>query len=84
MITELISTIKAYALTQIKPHYWLSDANSYEARAHIYDLNGSRIDSVHTLKALGFIFNSRADVSDQIDTLCKRFRSTVEPRPCAT
>ena len=53
----------------------ISDANSYQAKAHIYDLNGSRIDSVKTLKALGFIFNSKADVSDQVETLCKRFRS---------
>ena len=53
----------------------ISDAKSYEARAHIYDQTGSRIDSTSTLKALGFVFNSSADVSNQVDALCKRFRS---------
>ena len=53
----------------------ISDANSYEARTHIYDAEGKRIDSSGTLKALGFIFNAKADVHDQVATLCKRFRS---------
>ena len=53
----------------------MSSATSYRARSHIYDSGNQRIDSTGTLKALGFIFNEEADVSSQVESLCKRFRS---------
>lgn len=53
----------------------MSSASSYRARSHIYNDSNQRIDSTESLKALGFIFNEQADVSNQIESLCKRFRS---------
>ena len=53
----------------------VSGAVSYEARAHIYDQSNVRIDSTDTLKTLGFVFNKYGDIADQVDKLCKRFRS---------
>ena len=53
----------------------ISNAVSYEARAHLYDEQGARIDSTSSLKALGFIFNTEGDVKDQVESLCKRFRT---------
>lgn len=52
----------------------ISGATSYQARTHIYD-NQTRIDCKDKLKALGFVFNRSGDVSDQIEQLCRRFRS---------
>ena len=53
----------------------VSTSTGYRAKAHFYDDNNTRVDCANTLKALGFIFNQEANVSDQIDSLCKRFRS---------
>ena len=47
----------------------ISGARSYQARAHIYDQNQERVDSVANLKTLGFIFNETGTVKDQIQTL---------------
>lgn len=55
----------------------VSASRSYEARAHFYDKEGTRIDSSKTLKALGFTFNSKGDVSTQIANLCTQFRQKV-------
>ena len=55
----------------------VSASTSYQAKAHIYDENDQRIDCQNDLKALGFIFNSRGDVSSQIDMLCRKFRRKV-------
>ena len=54
----------------------ISASKSYEARAHFHD-NATRIESQDELKALGFIFNKRGDVSSQIDNLCRKFRQKV-------
>ena len=53
----------------------ISNAVSYNARSHIYDSEQQRIDCEPTLKMLRFIFNQQADVTDQVQTLCKRFRA---------
>ena len=53
----------------------VSTAASYRAKAHLYDEDDNRIDCSQTLKALGFIFNEEANVHDQVEQLCKRFRS---------
>ena len=53
----------------------VSAATSYIAKSHIYDHSMTRIDCTDTLKTLGFVFNKQADVSTQVDVLCKRFRS---------
>ena len=52
-----------------------SAATSYQARSHIYDNDNQRIDCVPTLKTLGFTFNREGSVSNQVDNLCRRFRS---------
>ena len=53
----------------------ISASTTYRAKTHIYDNQNKRIDCSETLKALGFIFNQEADVKDQIECLCRRFRS---------
>ena len=53
----------------------VSTATSYRARTHIYDNHNIRLDCSPTLKTLGFLFNEEANVSDQVEALCKRFRS---------
>ena len=55
----------------------VSAAKSYETRAHIYDDQNQRVDNSGTLKALGFTFNSKGDVSTQVDILAKKFRKKV-------
>ena len=55
----------------------VSASNSYEARAHFYDDQNTRIDCQNTLKALGFTFNARGDVSTQVEILTKKFRQKV-------
>ena len=51
----------------------ISGARSYKAKTHIYDQNNCRIDSVQSLKILGFIFNDQGTVSHQISSLTKKF-----------
>ena len=53
----------------------ISGAISYEARAHLYDSQNTRIDSTDTLKVLGFTFNKTGTIHDQVEILCKRFRA---------
>ena len=55
----------------------VSASTSYQARAHIYDENNQRIDCQADLKALGFVFNSKGDVSSQVDMLCRKFKQRV-------
>ena len=55
----------------------VSAANSYESRAHFYDEDNQRINNSLTLKALGFNFNAKGDVSTQVEDLCKKFRRKV-------
>ena len=50
----------------------VSTGTSYRAKTHIYDGENNRIDCLTKLKALGFIFNQEVDVSDQVESLCKR------------
>lgn len=53
----------------------ISAATSYTAKTHIYDEHNSRIDSTSTLKTVGFIFNQRADITDQLNALKMSFRT---------
>ena len=53
----------------------VSGAVSYQARAHMYDRTNTRIDCSDKLKALGFTFNRYGDISDQVENLCKKYRS---------
>ena len=55
----------------------ISSAVSYEARSHLYDKSGNRVESGNGLRVLGFEFNKHADVSSQIESLSKRFRSRI-------
>ena len=55
----------------------ISNATSYEPRAHIYAEHATRIDSGDSLKALGFIINKQGNVSSQIEALRKRFRTRM-------
>lgn len=51
----------------------ISGAPSYKAKVHIHDEDGTRIESQETLKTLGFVFNSNGDVSDQVESLKKKY-----------
>ena len=53
----------------------MSSATSYRTKTHFYDHENQRIDCAPTLKALGFLFNEEATVSDQVEVLCRRFCS---------
>ena len=55
----------------------VSASKPYEARGHIIDQDNHRVDCTNMLKALGFTFNTRGDVSSQINVLCKKFRQKV-------
>ena len=49
----------------------ISGANSFEARAHIYDRAGGRIDLPNTMLILGYTMNTKGDVSSQVAALTK-------------
>lgn len=51
----------------------ISKAATYKARAFILDQNGERIDSVDTLKVLGFYFSSRHNMQAQVDAIVLKF-----------
>ena len=55
----------------------ISAARSYESRAHIYDQQDQRVDSVPNMKVLGFILNQRGDISSHLDHIKKKFRTKV-------
>ena len=55
----------------------ISASKSYDACAHFFDSDNNRVDCQENLKALGFIFNERGDMSAQIDNLCRKFRQKV-------
>ena len=52
----------------------VSDALSFEPRAHISDCNGKTITSGTTMKILGFHMNGRPTVAAHVKALRKRFR----------
>ena len=55
----------------------ISGARSYKANVYIGDHQGNRIESQDKLKTLGFVFNSRGDVADQVELLKNKFRSRL-------
>ena len=55
----------------------VSAAKSFDARAHFYGSSGECVESTSELKALGFVFNNRGDVSTQVKRLCSKFRQKV-------
>ena len=52
----------------------VSDSLSYKAEAYILDGDGERIDSVDTLKVLGFTFSSKPSVGAHVESVVKRMR----------
>ena len=52
-----------------------SGAQSYEARAHIYAADGTRIESGNTMKVLGYHLGHRATAHYHVAALSKRMRS---------
>ena len=55
----------------------ISDSRTYKAKAFIEDAEGVEIDSVEKLKVLGLHFSSRPDMADQVEAICRKFRSRV-------
>ena len=55
----------------------ISDSRTYEAGAYFLDSQGNRLDSGKTMKILGLHFSSRPDVSAQVDSICRKFRSRI-------
>ena len=55
----------------------VSDSRTYEAAAFITDPQGNEIDSVDKLKILGVHFSSKPDMSEQVQAICRKFRSRV-------
>ena len=52
----------------------ISDAQSFKARAHIYTISGTRIDSTDKLKLLGFNFGPRPTCHEHVESIRKTFR----------
>ena len=52
----------------------ISGAQSYEARAHIFDGDGVRVGSGPGMKLLGFHMSATPTVHAHVDALCKRMR----------
>ena len=55
----------------------ISDSRTYEASAYIVDSEGNEIDSLQGLKILGVNFSSSPDMTAQVESICKKFRSRV-------
>ena len=55
----------------------ISAATSYEAEAYIQDVNGTRIDSSDSMKALGFHFSRRLNASLHIEKLKEKIRRQI-------
>ena len=55
----------------------VSDAASYTADAHIYDDEENRIGFQETIKALGMVFSNRPDMSAQVKSIQRKFRSRL-------
>ena len=55
----------------------ISGAQSYKPEAHIFDSDGTRIDSGDSLKMLGFHFSGQSNVHAHIKILCRRFRQQM-------
>ena len=55
----------------------ISASKSYDAQAHFYDNERQRVDCTKEMKALGFIFNSKGDVSSQVEKLCSKLRQKI-------
>ena len=52
----------------------VSDSLSYKAEAYILDGDGDRIDSVDSLKVLGFTFSAKPSVGKHVESVVKRMR----------
>ena len=52
----------------------VSDSLSYKAEAYILDGDGDRIDSVDSLKVLGFTFSAKPSVGSHVESVVKRMR----------
>lgn len=55
----------------------ISEARTYDAVAFIEDADGCVIESATTKKVLGLYLSSRPDMSAQVDSICRKFRSRV-------
>ena len=52
----------------------ISDAQTFQARAHIYTTTGQRIDSGPSLKLLGFYFSSKPNCGAHVEAMRRSFR----------
>lgn len=52
----------------------VSDSLSYKAEAYILDGDGDRVDSVDSLKVLGFTFSAKPSVGKHVESVVKRMR----------
>ena len=55
----------------------ISEARTYEAAAFIEDGGGCLIESTNAMKVLGLYLSSKPDMSAQVDSICRKFRSRV-------
>ena len=55
----------------------VSDSRTYEAASFIIDKDGSVIESGNAMKILGVHFSSRPNVSAQVESICRKFRSRI-------
>ena len=55
----------------------VSDARTYEAAAYVVDSEGNEIDSLDSLKVLGVHFSRNPDMAEQVNSICRKFRSRV-------
>ena len=55
----------------------VSDSRTYKAAAYLTDPQGNEIESLDNLKILGIHFFDKPDMSAQVDSICRKFRSRI-------
>ena len=73
-----VATIKGMKVNSLKTLLLcISDSRTYEAGAYIIDEEGNTIESGKEMKVLGLHFCAKPDVSAQVDSICRKFRSRI-------
>ena len=73
-----ITRIKGMEVISLKTiMLYISDSRTYEAGASILDEDGHIVESGNSMNILRLHFGSRQDVSAQVDSICRKFRSRI-------
>ena len=55
----------------------ISDSRTYKAVSFLEDASGNVVYSTDSLKILGVHFSSRPDMAEQVNSICRKFRSRI-------